>query len=371
MEMSFASKLASPGDKRKISVKASPNAFVGVLAVDKSVVLQKKSNDLDKLRVFEELLAFNPSANYWPLNITGSQSKYLRFGGENAFMLTDDVPDVGFRIDFGAGPVDDDDDDDEDYQFFYEEPITQPAEDTSNVRKHFPATWLFETFNVNAGGEYSMTRKVPDTITSWILTGFALDPENGLAIAEPQKLLVKKDFFIKLNLPYSIRFGEILEVEVLIFNYNSVKSTNVGIEVMCCRDFMAKDFVFIDKKSKCGYTESTENERTQTVSVASNSMKSTSFLIKPTIAGVIKIYVKATNQELNLIDEIEKEFLVEHDGVSYVDNTVFPIDTAKASGLHRYEINLMSDAIPKSVKIGGSMVGDLLGPALLDVSKLM
>lgn len=370
MEMSFGSNLAAPGDNRKISVKASPNAFVGILAVDKSVVLQKKSNDLDKLRVFEELLAFNPSASYWPLNISGSESKYLEFGGENAFVLTDDVPDDGlFRVGLGADT--DDDEDEYDNDIFLDEPISQPARDTSSVRKDFPATWLFENFNVNGVGEYSMIKKVPDTITSWILTGFALDPENGLAIAEPQKLLVKKDFFIKLNLPYSIRFGEILEVEVLIFNYNSVRRTNVGIEVMCCRDFLAMDFVFIDKKSKCGYTESTDNERMKTVSVPSNSMQSTSFIIKPTVTGKIKINVKATNQELNLIDEVEKEFLVEHDGVSHIDNTVFPIEAAKASGLHRYEINLMSNVIPKSVKIGGSMVGDLLGPALLDVSKLM
>lgn len=121
-------------------MKASPNAFVGVLAVDKSVVLQKKSNDLDMLRVFDELITFNPSANYLPLNISGSESKYLRFGAENAFVLTDDVPDDGlFRVGFGTGTDDDDDDDDENYDIFKDEPITQAAQDTSHVRKHFPA----------------------------------------------------------------------------------------------------------------------------------------------------------------------------------------------------------------------------------------
>lgn len=69
-------------------------------------------------------------------------------------------------------------------------------------------------------GRHTIHKKVPDTITSWVLTGFSLDPISGLGLTkEPRSLQVFQPFFVSLNLPYSVRRGEVLSIPVGIFNY--------------------------------------------------------------------------------------------------------------------------------------------------------
>lgn len=66
----------------------------------------------------------------------------------------------------------------------------------------------------------SLKRKVPDTITSWIVTGFSVDSVTGLGITkEAKKLTVFQPFFISLNLPYSVKRGEVITVPCTVFNY--------------------------------------------------------------------------------------------------------------------------------------------------------
>lgn len=58
------------------------------------------------------------------------------------------------------------------------------------VRKTFPETWMFDTLDL-FDGECVLTKKVPDTVTTWIITGFAVDPATGLGLSsQPQKLSV-------------------------------------------------------------------------------------------------------------------------------------------------------------------------------------
>lgn len=61
---------------------------------------------------------------------------------------------------------------------------------------------------------------VPDTITSWITSAFAMNEAEGLGVAPTTaKLEVFRPFFIRLNLPYSVKRGENLALQVLVFNY--------------------------------------------------------------------------------------------------------------------------------------------------------
>lgn len=61
---------------------------------------------------------------------------------------------------------------------------------------------------------------MPDTITSWVITGFSLDPITGLGLSkEPKSLLVFQPFFVSIDLPHSIKRGEVLSIPVGIFNY--------------------------------------------------------------------------------------------------------------------------------------------------------
>lgn len=65
-----------------------------------------------------------------------------------------------------------------------------------------------------------MNKKVPDTITSWVITGFAVDPITGLGLTKQPKILnVFQPFFVSLNLPYSIKRGEVVSIPIVVFNY--------------------------------------------------------------------------------------------------------------------------------------------------------
>lgn len=65
-----------------------------------------------------------------------------------------------------------------------------------------------------------MKKKVPDSITKWIITGFSIDPETGFAMVDqPTTLTTFLPFFLRLELPYSIKRGETVEIQVIVFNY--------------------------------------------------------------------------------------------------------------------------------------------------------
>ena len=75
------------------------------------------------------------------------------------------------------------------------------------IRKKFPETWLWQTVTTDETGKTDLDNLVvPDTITSWILTGFSMSTETGLGVVNgPEKITAFQKFFIKLYLPYSIK----------------------------------------------------------------------------------------------------------------------------------------------------------------------
>lgn len=68
-------------------------------------------------------------------------------------------------------------------------------------------------------GTKTFNLKVPDAITSWYASGFAISKQAGMRIANPMELRVFQPFFISLNLPYSVIRGEDVIVPAAIFSY--------------------------------------------------------------------------------------------------------------------------------------------------------
>lgn len=367
MAIKLSSKQIAPGARVNISLKTSSKAFVGLLAIDKRVLLQKSSNDIGKQRVFDDLLRSNSGAQLEPLKFQGPDSIYHDFGGQKTFILTDAG---GKKPDQLVSRFGDDDDD-----YFDLIHLTNPADESAvRVRKEFPETWLFEGFEVDDNGQASFLKTVPDSITSWMFTGFSIDVDNGLGIAEPKTLLVRQKFFIKLNLPYSIRWGEVLKVDVSVFNYGAETSGNLTVGVVLYTDQENSDFQLISKKPRCVYVPSGRSRESKDLSVAPNSVSSTYFYIKPLKVGKIKLKVKAVGREAKCGDEIETYLRVEHDGITNYRNKPILIDLSESafdSFFLDFRLDITSDAIPKSIKIGASAIGDLLGPALVSVSNLM
>ena len=72
-----------------------------------------------------------------------------------------------------------------------------------------------------------MNSTAPDTITTWNAEAFALNQLTGLGISQRAQLTVAKDFFVSLELPYSVNFGETVTVIPLVFYFGSEESITV------------------------------------------------------------------------------------------------------------------------------------------------
>ena len=89
--------------------------------------------------------------------------------------------------------------------------------------------------------------KVPDTITSWVASAFAMSNSSGLGISKPTSLKVFQPFFVSLTLPYSVIRGEEVSVIATVFNYEN-KCLAVSVALMqvtagelftCCLHWLA------------------------------------------------------------------------------------------------------------------------------------
>ena len=69
---------------------------------------------------------------------------------------------------------------------------------------------------------------VPDTITSWVAEGVALSHGEGLGVSPPSELTVLKPFFVSLDLPFSINFGETVTIIPLVFYFGRGRNVQVS-----------------------------------------------------------------------------------------------------------------------------------------------
>ncbi|KAL7011281.1 hypothetical protein ACKWTF_014213 [Chironomus riparius] len=147
----------------------------------------------------------------------------------------------------------------------HEEIIPADAKDGS-LREYFPEVWLFDKASTDKKGHFEMDIKVPDVMTTWIFNAFSFDNRNGLAIAHQLELKVQNEFFIVINLPYSIRFKEVFPLDVIVFNY---KKDGVPLDVYVELKKIAEiDFTFVTEVSKCNFkpnSKSIQKSATETI----------------------------------------------------------------------------------------------------------
>lgn len=245
------------------------------------------------------------------------------------------------------------------------------ADKPIQIRKEFPETWLFEGFDLDAETtRVNLTKKVPDTITSWVITGFAVDPFTGLGIVKsPSTFRVFQPFFVTTNLPYSIKRGEVVSIPIIVFNY-----LDADQEVELTLFNSEKEFEFAEvnqnenevKRSR----RSLDEKRTKTVIIKSQEGMTLPFMIRPLKVGHIKIKVTAKSPTAG--DGLEKLLIVEPEGVTKFNNKAIFIDLREN---HEFSsdvnIEIPSDAVPDSTRIETSAVGDLLGSSIENLDKLM
>lgn len=214
-----------------------------------------------------------------------------------------------------------------------------------------------------------LAKKVPDTMTSWIITGFSIHPINGLGLTkQPSMFSVFQPFFVSTNLPYSIKCGEVVSIPALVFNY---LNEDLAADVTLFNDEL--EFEFVDVKEDDNQVKrkrSIETQRKKNIVVKSQTVASVSFMIRPLKVGHIKIKVVASSAIAG--DGIERQLIVEPEGVTQFMNKVIFIDLRnKIEFKSKISIEVPSDAVPDSTKIEAAAMVDILGSSIENLDKLM
>jgi CD109 antigen len=177
---------------------------------------------------------------------------------------------------------------------------------------------------------------------------------------QPSKFNVFQPFFVSTNLPYSIKRGEVVSIPVIVFNY---LESDQESEVTLFNADGEFEFVEGEKLSK-------ETQLMKKVSIKSNEGVSVNFTIKPLKVGDIKIKVIAESGVAG--DGIERQLKVEPEGVTQYFNEAMFIDLRDKSEFEKaLEIEIPTNAVPDSTHIEVSAVGDILGPSINNLDKLM
>lgn len=214
-----------------------------------------------------------------------------------------------------------------------------------------------------------ITATVPDTITSWAITAFSIDPMTGLAVTkQPTKLTVFQPFFVSMNLPYSIKRGEIVSIPISVFNYMEDEDGEEATITLYNDDL---EFEFIDSKEEIFERGRPSKERTKTVVVRQHEA-STSFKIRASKIGSIKIKVVAKSV-LAEGDGVERYLLVKAEGITHYMNSPIFVDLRNSPEFSKdMQIHIPSDeVVPDSIQIEASIIGDILGLPIGNVNKLM
>lgn len=381
IELNVKPDTAKPGEVVDINIESKAKTFVGLVGVDQSVLLLRDGNNLDQDQIWNELEQFHTQLSYARLGffdpVKTKKKKCFKpyynnfpdFNSTGLILFTNVKEPVQVQVlyacrkmqcaadimpmaTFGAAAS-------TTFGLFSSAPVAP------KIRKEFPETWLWETIpSSEFTGNFTIHKKVPDTITSWIITGFAIDAEHGLGITKaPTKLRVHQPFFVSLNLPYSVKRGEVVSVPCTVFNY---LEQQVDVEVTLENEHDEFEFT-----SDTSIVEQTGYSRKKKTTIMSQDGATVTFSIRPTKVGLISLKVVATSPIAG--DAIVKTLNVESEGVTQFVNKAVFVDLREKHQIDPVKVivDVPKEALPDSTRIEISCVGDLLGGTIKNLQKLI
>ncbi|XP_048243528.1 CD109 antigen-like isoform X2 [Haliotis rufescens] len=396
---------AQPGDSVNVQVTADPQSLVNLLAVDQSVLLLKSGNDITQSEVISELKSYDtiksvggggfggpiplgavarrkrmvlPWGGWWgfPTYYGGSDANQI-FQNSGVAVMTDALvykyvkpyfpvmrPMFMARRHFAPmamsaelSPV----------IMAKSSTISRSAPKLAEVertRVNFPETWMWTNTTIGTDGKAVISTIVPDTITSWVASAFAVNAQSGLGIAPTSaKIRVFRPFFVSLNLPYSVTRGEQLALQAIVFNYLT-QDVDAVVSIPQSKDYLN---VVIDANGR----EQTESkDQTQTVYVKAGGATSVYFPIVPATLGKIDLTVSA--RSTLAADAVKRQLLVEPEGTPKEYNVPVLIDLKQATSFSKnVPITLPQNVVSGSQTARITAIGDLMGPTVSGLDSLL
>lgn len=172
-------------------------------------------------------------------------------------------------------------------------------------------------------------------------------------------------FFVAASLPYSIKRGEVVTLTFQVYNYLA-DAQDAEVTLFNTNGEFEFAEVIEDQELSC----TVDVERVKTVTVDSQSGVTVSFMIRPIKVGTINIKITATTPVAG--DGLEKPLIVEPEGVTQYMNKAILIDLTKTTTFKSsVTIEVPANAVENSTRVEASAVGDILGPTLENLDRLM
>ena len=247
----------------------------------------------------------------------------------------------------------------------------EPAGESPKVRKDFSQTFLWQGINIKArqpGDEKtsfeSLKVKVPDSITSFVISGVSMNSHFGLGLPESYpKLTVFQPFFIQVSLPFSIKRGEKLNQDIFIFNF--LEEKQVVTITIAKKD---AEFELVDLGLD-GWSSDAKSFF-QTISVDKETTQKVTIHLRAKILGFVTLSVKAVGTTAG--DAIEQKLRVVPEGIpKYITNSTIILPKGLTVTYAELTCTLPPTAVSDTISISASVVGDILGTSLNNLDSLI
>lgn len=350
--------------------------MVSLLAIDKKLTFVEKGHDITKEDVINAL------TNTKKFVHEGSKKPHVTFDEVNSNFIMrlqldnwrDCTPDEAELVRKMNEPIVTGLSSDNRYSVRRQEPPTininpkdSPTNLKSNLRDKFPETWFFKSSKMQQETE-SITETIPDSMTTWLITAFSMNKAHGLAIAEPKELIVSQEFFLEFNLPYSIKYGEVLKLEIIAFNFiQKIYARNLSVEL---KVFSEQQFEFVDlqKGSTCTAQATRDVVKTDSFEIQHKTGNQRIFNIRSKVTKTMTIKIAAVayypGSSSRWFDEVKKSIVVENEGVTHYSTHNFEFKINSSEKLVDFHEFSETDIKPSTVGVSAVIAGDMMGPAL-------
>uniref|UniRef100_A0A4W4F4Q7 CD109 molecule n=1 Tax=Electrophorus electricus TaxID=8005 RepID=A0A4W4F4Q7_ELEEL len=195
---------------------------------------------------------------------------------------------------------------------------------------------------------------VPNSMMSWVATAFVISKNLGLGLSAPVELEVFKHFFLYLNLPPYIIRGEVLLLEVSIFNrvdWHLEVSSTLYTASSC---FISRIII-----------------ATHRVRVWGKSHATVFFPIRATELGHMPISLRAL--ALYTSDSVFHTILVKPEGMeqSFTQTLFMEFAPTKTTLSRDLEFHFPAAVVEGSQRAQVTVVGDILGPSISGLDSLI
>uniref|UniRef100_A0A665W150 NTR domain-containing protein n=1 Tax=Echeneis naucrates TaxID=173247 RepID=A0A665W150_ECHNA len=331
LELLTPASLIKPRGTFTVKITGDPGASVGLLAVDKGTEVLGNKNLLTQKKIWDIVEKLDTGCTPG-----GGQNSMGVFYDAGLLFVSSAGSETPHRKDSRCPSS----------TRRKRESTTQDGTISSIVsRTAFPESWLWSmiqfppcpSFLPNC--ESTSLEKhfnLKDSITSWQLIGISLSRTSGICVSRPLEVIVRKEFFIDLKLPYAAVQGEQLNIKAVVHN---LRSEPAIVHVNFAEDMNFCSFAF----RRGAYS--------QEVKVGPYATQSVNFVIIPMKVGQFEVEVKATVRDSSLNDGIRKTLLVKPAGVLTKLTQVITLDPSKQGGVQEETVKSeipLTDVVPNS-----------------------